>query len=58
MDPRDLQRTDVETRKAARASVEIAVFIMDELDAFAADTVRRTTVTATLKPLYKGITGK
>jgi len=53
-----LKRTDVETLKAAQASVEIAVFIIDEWDAFAADTVRRTAVTATLKPLYQGLTGK
>ncbi len=53
-----LKRADVETFKAAKASVEIATFIIDELDAFAADPARRTAVTATLMPLYKGLTGK
>jgi len=53
-----LKKTEVETVRAAQASVEIAVFVIDELDAFAADPVRRTAVAATLKPLYKGLTGK
>jgi hypothetical protein len=53
-----LKRTDVETIKSAQASVEITVFIIDELDAFVADTSRREAVIATLEPLYKGLTGK
>ena len=53
-----LKRADVEPIKSAQASAEIAVFIIDELDAFAADPARRTAVTATLRPRYKGLTGK
>jgi uncharacterized protein (UPF0332 family) len=53
-----LKRTDVETRKAAQAAVEIANLIIDELNTFAADQIRRTAVAATLKPLSKELTGK
>src|SRR5208337_585022 len=54
----ELQRPDVEKMISAQKAVEIARSIFDDLDSFVADQSRRTSVTACLKPLYKGITGK
>jgi uncharacterized protein (UPF0332 family) len=54
----ELQRRDVEKSTSAKKAVEIALSIFEDLDSFVADQSRAAAVTACLKPLYKGITGK
>lgn len=54
----ELRRSDVEKSSSARNAVEIAQSMRDDLAAFLADQPRQLAVNATLKPLYRGITGK
>ena len=43
---------------SAQKAVEIASSIFEDLESFVADQSRRSAVTACLKPIYKGITGR
>jgi hypothetical protein len=54
----ELERTDVETRRAAQTAVELADSLFTDFDTIMADPARRAAATAMLKPLYSAITGK
>jgi hypothetical protein len=54
----ELERTDVETRRAAQTAVELADSVFTDFDTFMANPARKAAVIETLKPLYPRITEK